>query len=226
MSRINLPPIDVDEALRYMGTPPDKVEAALRALVKDCARVVAQAAQPRWCIKRSTLSVEEGGVRLDNGLLLPGQSLKEHLSGCAVGVVFCATLGAQVDGLIRRAECTDMVRTLALEGCADAAVEGLCDQIEEEIRGDYPGKHFPFRFSPGYGDLPLTVQNDLLTLLDAPRKIGLCATASHILTPRKSVTAILGVSDRSVEQHKQSCAHCPARDGCAYRKSGGRCGIL
>ncbi len=224
MSKGTLPPIDVDEALRYMGTPPDKAEETLRALVEDCARAVEQAAQPRWCIKRTTLSFEAGGVRLDSGLLLPGEGLIEHLSGCAVGVVFCATLGAQVDGLIRKAECTDMVRTLALEGCADAAVEGLCDRIEEEIRGEFPGKHFPFRFSPGYGDLPLTVQNELLEWLDAPRKIGLCATASHILTPRKSVTAILGVSDRSVEPHKRSCAHCPAREGCAYRKSGGHCG--
>ena len=225
MNKMNLPPIDVDEALRYMGTPPDRAEETLRALVEDCARTVAEAAQPRRCIKRTALSFEEDGVRLDNGLLLPGQSLKEHLSGCVEAVVFCATLGAQVDALIRRAECTDMVRTLALEGCADAAVESLCDQMEEETAGEYPGKHFPFRFSPGYGDLPLTVQNDLLAWLDAPRKIGLCATASHILTPRKSVTAILGVSDQSVQPHKRSCARCPARESCAYGKSGGHCGI-
>ena len=225
MNRVELPPVDRDEALRYMGMPPKRADKELCALVEDCARAVEQAVQPRWCAQNTALSFEEEGVRLDSGLLLPGQELKKHLSGCDRAVVFCATLGAQVDGLIRRAECTDMTRALALEGCANAAVEGLCDQIEEQVREEHPGKYFPFRFSPGYGDLPLTVQKELLALLDAPRTIGLCATSSHILTPRKSVTAILGVSHRPVEQRKKSCIGCPARDGCAYRKSGGHCGI-
>lgn len=217
--------VDLDEALRYMGTPPDRADEPLRALTGECARVVEQGTQPRWCVRCAALSFEEGGVRLEGGLLLPGQSLKEHLKGCTHAVVLCATLGAEVDALIRRAQCTDMVRALALEGCADAAVECLCDQIEAQVRAEHPDKHFPFRFSPGYGDLPLEINTPLLDLLDAPRTIGVCATASHILTPRKSVTAILGVSDRPVERHKQSCARCPARDGCAYRKSGGHCGI-
>ncbi len=225
MSRGTLPSVDVDEALRYMGTPPDRAEVALRTLTGECARIMEEEARPRWCVRRFALSFEEEGVRLDSGLLLPGQSLKKHLSGCTLAVVLCVTLGAEADALIRRAQCTDMVRALALEGCADAAVESLCDQIEAQVRAEYPDKHFPFRFSPGYGDLPLEVNTFLLDLLDAPRTIGVCATSSYILTPRKSVTAILGVSDRPVERHKQSCAHCPARDGCAYRKSGGHCGI-
>ena len=70
-------------------------------------------------------------------------------------------------------------------------MEQVCDQVEQEIESQFPGCSFPFRFSPGYGDLPLELQGELLHLLDAPRKIGLCASASHILTPRKSVTAIL-----------------------------------
>ena len=65
----------------------------------------------------------------------------------------------------------------------------------------------------------------LLALLDAPRQVGLCASASHILTPRKSVTAILGVADHPIQASVRSCLGCPAHDGCQYRKSGGHCGI-
>ena len=65
----------------------------------------------------------------------------------------------------------------------------------------------------------------VLDLLDAPRKTGLCAASSHLLTPRKSVTALLGLSDHPIESHKRSCPGCPAYDGCQYRKSGGHCGI-
>ena len=106
-----------------------------------------------------------------------------------------------------------------------AAVEQLCDQIELELQRQFPGCFFPFRYSPGYGDLPLTLQSSLLALLDAPRQVGLCASASHILTPRKSVTAILGVADHPIQASVRSCLGCPAHDGCQYRKSGGHCGI-
>ena len=120
--------------------------------------------------------------------------------------MFCATLSAQVDALIRRWESGDMLRALALDCCAAAAVEQMCDQIELELQGQFPGCSFPFRYSPGYGDLPLELQNPLLDLLDAPRRVGLCASASHILTPRKSVTAILGVADGPIQAN---CAQLP-----------------
>ena len=66
---------------------------------------------------------------------------------------------------------------------------------------------------------------DALALLDAPRRVGLCATDSDLLTPRKSVTAILGVAQGALEQKKRSCLGCPAQGSCQYRKAGGHCGI-
>ena len=129
-------------------------------------------ARPRWAARTFELTLEEVGVRLSSGLLLPGEDLKRHLAGCRRAVLFCATLSAQADALIRRAESGDMLRALALDCCATAAVEQLCDQIELELQRQFPGCFFPFRYSPGYGDLPLTLQSSLLALLDAPRQVG------------------------------------------------------
>lgn len=222
---ISLTTINTDEVLRYMGTPPDQAGAELRALVEECARDILAAARPRWAYRVFDLEFAPEGVRLGGALLLPGEDLKRHLAGCGRAVLFAATLSAQADGLIRRAESRDMLRALALDCAAAAAVEELCDQIEAELQGQFPGCFFPFRFSPGYGDLPLTLQGPLLNLLDAPRKVGLCASSTHILTPRKSVTAILGIADHPMEANTRSCVGCPAHDGCQYRKSGGHCGI-
>lgn len=222
---IALSELNMDEVLRYMGVPPEKAEPSIRSLAQVCAGELLAAVRPRWAYRVYEIALEEGGVRLDCGLLLPGRDLREHLSGCRRAVLFCATLGAQADAIIRRAESGDMLRALALDCCAAAAVEQVCDQIEQELQGMFPGCYFPFRFSPGYGDLPIDLQNELLTLLDAPRRVGLCASANHILTPRKSVTAILGVADSPVEQTRRSCQACPAHDSCQYRKSGGHCGI-
>ena len=217
--------LNTDEVLRYMGCPPEKADQALRGQVESCTRELLGAVRPRWSWRAVEISFEAGGVRLENGLLLPGEDLKAHLSGCGRAAIFCATLGAEADALIRRAEWLDMGRALTLDCCASAAVEEACGQIEGELQGKFPGCSFPFRYSPGYGDLPLEVQGPLLDLLDAPRRAGLCATASHLLTPRKSVTAILGVAEGEIEQKKRSCLGCPAQGSCQYRKAGGHCGI-
>lgn len=217
--------LNIDEVLRYMGCPPDRADGSLRAQVEACARELLGSIRPRWSWREAEITFEEGGVRLAGGLLLPGEDLKAHLTGCNRAVIFCATLGAEADALIRRAERLDMGRALTLDCCASAAVEEVCDQIEGELQGKFPGCSFPFRYSPGYGDLPLEVQGPLLDLLDAPRRVGLCATQNHLLTPRKSVTAILGISDGPIEQTKRSCLGCPAQGSCQYRKAGGHCGI-
>ena len=217
--------LNIDEVLRYMGCPPEKADGFLRAQVEACARELLGSIRPRWSWREVEIALEEGGVRLAGGLLLPGEDLKAHLTGCDRAAIFCATLGAEADALIRRTERLDMGRALTLDCCASAAVEEVCDQIEGELQGKFPGCSFPFRYSPGYGDLPLEVQGPLLELLDAPRRVGLCATQTHLLTPRKSVTAILGISDGPIEQTKRSCLGCPAQGSCQYRKAGGHCGI-
>lgn len=222
---IGLTQLNIDEVLRYMGCPPDRADGSLRAQVEACAQELLGAIRPRWSWREAEIALEEGGVRLVGGLLLPGEDLKAHLAGCDRAAIFCATLGAEVDALIHRTERLDMGRALTLDCCASAAVEELCDQIEGELQSKFPGCSFPFRYSPGYGDLPLEVQGPLLELLDAPRRVGLCATQNHLLTPRKSVTAILGVAEGEIEQTKRSCLGCPAQGSCQYRKAGGHCGI-
>ena len=222
---ITITQLNTDEVLRYMGCPPEKADRALRDQVETCVRELLGVVRPRWSWRMVEVVLEEGGVRLEGGLLLPGEDLKAHLAGCGRAVLFCATLGAEADGLIRRAERLDMARALTLDCCASAAVEEVCDQIEAELQGKFPGCSFPFRYSPGYGDLTLEVQGPLLDLLDAPRRAGLCVTSSNLLTPRKSVTAILGVFDGEIEKTKRSCLGCPAQGSCQYRKAGGHCGI-
>ena len=49
------------------------------------------------------------------------------------------------------------------------------------------------RYSPGYGDLPLSVQPALLDALDAGRRLGVTLTESLLMVPMKSVTAVVGI---------------------------------
>ena len=213
---ITLTHIPREEVLRYLGCPGTEDPATL-ALVEGCSARLLAAARPKWTYRVFDLAVQTDGVRLDCGLLLPGRDLAAHLRGCSRAALLAATLSAPVDALLRRAQAEDLAAAVALDCCATAAVEAVCDLAEAEIRARFPGCSFPFRFSPGYGDLPIELQDPILRLLDAPRRVGLCATDRHILTPRKSVTAVLGISDGEVSPQKRGCTSCTCRDRCKFQ---------
>ena len=80
------------------------------------------------------------------------------------------------------------------------------------------------RFSPGYGDLPISLQDSFLRLVDAQKQIGLTVTTTHILTPRKSVTAIIGLANQPQNKRFRGCAYCSMFETCAFRKAGKTCG--
>ena len=213
---ITLTHIPREEVLRYLGCPGTEDPATL-ALVEGCSARLLAAARPKWTYRVFDLAVQTDGVRLDCGLLLPGRDLAAHLRGCSRAALLAATLSAPVDALLRRAQAEDLAAAVALDCCATAAVEAVCDLAEAEFRARFPGCSFPFRFSPGYGDLPIELQDPILRLLDAPRRVGLCATDRHILTPRKSVTAVLGISDGEVSPQKRGCTSCTFRDRCKFQ---------
>ena len=78
--------------------------------------------------------------------------------------------------------------------------------------GEYPTPPF----SPGYGDWDLSHQGEVLDLLDATRRMGLSLTQAGMLVPEKSITALVGISDRQEESCGQKCMRCKKTD-CPFR---------
>ena len=214
------------EALRYMGcgdaVPDEKMlgmleecEAALLAVIKPC------------CIYHvfDIEDTEDGVAVCGTSLVLAGRSVREHLAGCTKAVLMAATLSAHAEKVIRRYEATDMTRAVIADSLASAAVEQVCDKAEEEITREFSRYHRTWRFSPGYGDLPLDIQGSFLDVLQAPKRIGLSATQSDILIPRKSVTAVIGLSENEIPKGRRGCSECNMKEVCAFRKKGDHCGI-
>jgi hypothetical protein len=123
-------------------------------------------------------------------ILLEGDDIKRHLFSCNEIIILAATLGLRTDELIRQTGASDMAGAVVLDAMASAVVEQICDITEAELKPKY--KRMTKRYSPGYGDFPLTAQEGLLIALDARRRIGLHATKEGILIPRKSLTAVIG----------------------------------
>lgn len=205
------------EVLRYLGHRGGPVPEELRESIRVCTRQVLDAARPR-CVYR-LFPVEQGQL-IGSGLVLEGDSIRRHLEGCVEGVLMAATLGPDVERRLLRTEVIDLARALVLDSVASSAIENVCDNLEADLRAwcAERGLYLTGRFSPGYGDLPLSLQGPLCQCLDTARRIGLTVSASGILMPRKSVTAILGCAPTPRRSAVPGCAACALREHCDRQK--------
>lgn len=221
---IALSELDFNEALRYMGCQNGKANNHTLALLKECERLVISHSTPRYCYKSFDINETELGIEVvGTNIVLEGNDIKNHLKNCFGVVIMCATLSGGIDMLIRKTQLEDMSKAVIVNSLASVAIEQVCNKVEEEIYTSFPHCYKTFRYSPGYGDLPITLQKDILNILDAPRKTGLCVNQSFMLTPIKSVTAIIGLSDTEITAKSRGCLGCNLKNTCQYRKVGNRC---
>ncbi len=134
------------------------------------------------------VSVNFDGDVVDFGFCkAESKSLKKFLGNSSKAYIFAATIGIGADMLISRYSTLSPSKAVITDGCATAAIECFCDYLCGEVF-KVPCQE---RFSPGYGDLPLFMQPEILSLLSSHINIGLSMTDSMLLTPTKSVTAIV-----------------------------------
>ena len=140
-------------------------------------------------------------------------------------LLLAVTLGPGVDAQIRRAGVGDIAAGVASDALGSALAEQAADAAEAELRqwAAEQDKYLTGRFSPGYGDWPIGVQPLVAAALDTARRAGLCVTENDLMTPRKSVTALLGLSDHPVKGRLAGCGHCVLNTRCEYRKRGKTC---
>ena len=133
----------------------------------------------------------------------------------------CGTLGADFDRWQRRLSVLSAADAYLSQQIGLDLIEREMDAVENEARAaiERTGRRLRPRRSPGYGDLPLALQSDIIRTLDCPRRIGLCLNQSLLMSPSKSVTALVGLggstSNAPVPQNK--CAGC-AKINCTFRE--------
>lgn len=174
------PPVNRKEIFRILHVTDPRLEQ----VVEECLEELLPLLTYRVCFASFPIVREEEGLNL-GFVKTPSENLAKHLDGCSRVTVFAATLGVAPDRLIARHEVLSPLKALCIDGIATERIEGLCDAFQQRIGWDRP------RFSPGYGDLPLETQRDLFRALH-PEKIGLTLNESLLMSPSKSVTAIIG----------------------------------
>lgn len=221
----SLPPPDREEICAYAGVR--RRTADSDAMLEKALALCADVFQPQLCYALFPLTEEvseralptvgavektsertlpiAGAVEKMHRLFLgthslPGQALSRHLQNCPKVILFTATVGLTIDRMIQRHFVTEPAIAVWLNAIGSERVEALCRLFCTELKADYAAEGLvPIeRFSPGYGDLPLAFQKDIFTLLDCPRKIGVTLNQSLLMSPEKSVSALVGL--RPTEQ--------------------------
>lgn len=215
------------EVLRYLGHKGQKIDSTTNRLIEDAINEMENLIKERYIYNFFNISRKKDGLYLNNSnLYLKGEDIKNHLSKSRKCVFIAATLGHYVDTKIRYYENVDMEKALIFDACATAFIEDICDRICEEIEEKLKkeDKKLTSRFSPGYGDLSINIQRDFLSILNAPKAIGLNVSSESILIPRKSVTAITGIIDINENIQEKNCINCNKYLTCRFSKGGNSCG--
>lgn len=207
------------EAVRYLGFGRNAADEQTERLISEVFTELDRIARPKAvhrvfsCVQRKE-EIQIGTMQVHS------KNLARNLQGCTQTVLMATTLGIEVDLAMRRYALTDMAKVVIFQACAAAMLEEFCDEcqvkIADEMAPEYRGMR-P-RFSPGYGDFDIHHQEEILRMLDAHKKIGLSMTESYMLTPTKSVTALIGFAEKEMDCPKSGCEACEKKD-CIYRRA-------
>ena len=209
----------IREAIRYLGFGKNAVDDRTFALIINSFRELEEVADERSIYRIFSLETEQDNRMKIGNMVIDSMNLKKNLKGCQKVILFGATLGTGVDMLVKRRGITDMASVVVLQACATAMLEEFCDKCVDEISEQFnqEGMYLRPRCSAGYCDFSISHQEEILRMTDASKKIGLTITSGSMLTPTKSITAVIGISDKNISCHREGCEVCEKTD-CDYRR--------
>lgn len=186
------PKVELAEVVRYMHMGRAALDRELAGRVASLVDDMRRVSRPVRVWRR--LPLEDGAIAAGPASIPVRGRFAAHLDGCGAVYLVCGSLGHGVDALQRRVSAVSGADALIVQAIGAAMMESWMDAVEDEIRAELPGgESLAARYSPGYGDFPLEAQREILSLLDAPRTVGVSLTDSLLMVPSKSVSAVIGV---------------------------------
>ncbi len=159
-------------------------------LIEKCRMSLLKVIDYKCAYIRTAIDISEENM-VDLGFMrVDSRNLYNNLSGCSEAFVMALTSGVAVDRYLARLQITSQAEHFVTDALASAAIDSFCDYAVKKMR---EGLNCAPRFSPGYGDLSLRFQVPLLQRLNAHGLLGITLSSSYLMTPMKSITAIMGI---------------------------------
>ncbi len=190
LNNVSALPINKNEVKRYLSIC--KGDTQCDELISDCTNEIYKVAKPRAVYLEDEISINDDIIDFSFDTV-KSLKLSKNLCGCKEAFVFCATLGIEVDRLIQKYAKIEPSRSVVINSIASALIEEFCDYLNNLLKEN---KELCPRFSAGYGDFSITHQKDILDALDANKRLGISLTESYMMTPTKTVTAVIGIKNK------------------------------
>ena len=184
------PEVDIEQITRYacIGELTDELEK----LTRECLSEVLDKLSYKVCYCKVPVIVDEEVV--DFGFAkVKSRNLSKNLANCTSAILFAASIGIEIDRLIKKYSLLAPSKAVMFQSIGAERVESLCNTFNDEI--DLELKNTKPRYSPGYGDFPLEFQREIFKVLNCPKNIGVSLSDNCLMTPSKSVTAIIGINN-------------------------------
>ena len=203
--------VDISEVARYSGAR--ELGGELGTLINSCLSEAERenAVNYEVCYVKTPIEINGGEVRTPYAVF-KSLSLAENLCGSDSAVIFACTLGIGIDRLIKKYSDKTPSRALIFQALGAERIETFTDLFLKDLSKEI-GEKLSRRFSPGYADFSLEAQRDIFSILNPTKLIGLTLNDSLIMSPSKSITAIVGVG---AEGKKNKCENCGG--DCLYKK--------
>lgn len=177
-------------ALAYLKVSSKSLET--EKMIDDILEEVKKIARPKFLSQRFGLDKNEETINIcDTNISLSDKVYFKLLDDCNECLLLAVTLGFEVDQKLKLYEQTDMARAVVFDAVSSAYVEGVADT--EEFKLDL--KERTYRFCPGYQHTSLSLNKDVIKVLQADKKIGISLTKDFLMSPLKSMIGIIGIKN-------------------------------
>ena len=159
-------------------------------LLEKCRKRFNETVSYRCAHIRIPVDLSEENVCKFDFAQVHSKNLYRNLQGCKEVFVLAVTTGIAVDRLLARLNITSQAEHFVTDGLSSAAIESFCDYVSDILSENLKCAS---RFSAGYGDFSIEFQKPLLERLSAAETLGITLNSAYLMTPVKSITAIMGI---------------------------------
>ncbi|MFQ6091705.1 MAG: hypothetical protein ACE5OR_03315 [bacterium] len=132
---------------------------------------------------------------LDSEIVLRGESMVNLLRDSFAVIFMAVTVGCRLERRIsQEMEKGNHETALVFDAIGSETVEAVANSLNNRLLTEARQfKHsLTMRFSPGYGDLPLTFQREMYEELSLG-ELGIEINDRNMLSPQKTITALIGI---------------------------------
>jgi len=214
--------ITVDGVLRGQGADPDIIRSRSPRLVDTAEKAMASVIdllEPEVLVKEFKVTgFKHNSLEFEDGKKISGPLVTGHLVGTNYITVAVCTVGSKIDGYASEVMDDDIVLGLAIDGVGSAAVESLANAVchDLEVKAAQEGFQTTIPLSPGMIGWGVKEGQPVIFDLIDTDEIGVGLTPSYIMTPRKSLSMIVGIGP-DISSGERICDYCAMRDTCRYQ---------